>query len=34
MPKVITDYCKPWVFNDCKSDGVIKYKGCLHIRIK
>jgi hypothetical protein len=34
MPKVITDYCKPWVFNDSKLDGVIKYKGSLHIRMK
>lgn len=34
MPKVITDYCNPWVFNDVKADGLIKYKGCLHIRLK
>mgnify|MGYP005645438047 CR=1 FL=1 len=34
MPKVLTDKCKPWVYNDIKSDGLIKYKGSLHIRIK
>ena len=34
MPKVMNEYCKPWVFNDIKPDGSIKYKGSLHIRIK
>jgi len=34
MRKVIDEYCKPWVFNDIKPDGSIKYKGSLHIRIK
>lgn len=34
MPKIINEYCKPWVFDDIKSDGSIKYKGSLHIRIK
>jgi len=34
MPKVIPEYCKPWIFNDVKPDGLIKYKGSLHIRIK
>lgn len=34
MPKVMNEYCKPWVFHDIKPDGSIKYKGSLHIRIK
>ena len=34
MPKVMNEYCKPWVFDDIKPDGSIKYKGSLHIRIK
>jgi len=34
MPKVIPEYCKPWIFNDIKPDGLTKYKGSLHIRIK
>lgn len=34
MPTVMTEYCKPWVFIQNKSDGVIKYKGSLHIRMK
>ena len=34
MPKVLNEYCKPWIFNDIKPDGSIKHKGCLHIRIK
>mgnify|MGYP001312519027 CR=1 FL=1 len=34
MPKVLNEYCKPWVFNDIKPDGSIKHKGSLHIRIK
>ena len=34
MSKVMNEYCKPWVFNDIKPDGSIKYKGSLHIRIK
>jgi len=34
MPKVMNEYCKPWVFNDIKPNGSIKYKGSLHIRIK
>lgn len=31
-----TDFenCKPWIFKDVKSDGTIKLKGSLHIRIK
>jgi hypothetical protein len=33
MPKVMNEYCKPWVFDDIKPDGSIKYKGSLHIRI-
>ena len=33
MPRVISEYCKPWLFTDCKTDGSIKYKGSLHIRI-
>ena len=33
MPKQICEYCTPWVFNDYNSDGTIKYKGSLHIRI-
>lgn len=33
MPKVLNEYCKPWVFNDIKPDGSIKHKGSLHIRI-
>jgi len=34
MPKVMNEYCKPWVFEDIKPDGSIKYKGSLHLRIK
>lgn len=34
MPKVMNEYCKPWVFKDIKPDGSVKYKGSLHIRIK
>jgi hypothetical protein len=34
MPKLIQECCKPWVFDDIKPDGSIKYKGSLHIRIK
>lgn len=34
MPKVMNEYCKPWVFDDIKPDGSIKHKGSLHIRIK
>jgi len=34
MPKTLSEDCKPWVFEDIKSDGLIKYKGSLHIRIK
>jgi hypothetical protein len=34
MPKVINDGCKKWVFNDSKMNGLIKYKGSLHIRMK
>jgi len=34
MPKVFNEYCKPWIFDDIKPDGSIKYKGSLHIRIK
>jgi hypothetical protein len=33
MPKVLNEYCKPWVFNDIKPDGSIKHKGSLHLRI-
>ena len=28
------EYCKPWIFEDIKSDGSIKLKGSLHIRVK
>ena len=34
MPKILNDICTPWVFNEHKSNGVIKQKGSLHIRIK
>lgn len=34
MPKVLPEYCKPWVFKDNKYNGLIKYKGSLHIRLK
>lgn len=34
MPKVLKEYCKPWVFNDVKPDGSIKHKGSLHIRMR
>lgn len=34
MPKKITEYNKPWIFNQTKANAVIKYKGSLHIRIK
>ena len=34
MPKIITDSCRPWVFEDHKQDGSIKYKGSIHMRIK
>lgn len=34
MPKLLQEYCKPWVFDDIKSDSSIKHKGSLHIRIK
>lgn len=34
MPKLMREYCKPWVFDDIKSDNSIKHKGSLHIRIK
>lgn len=34
MPKLVTDYCKPWIFNDIKTNGSTKYKGSLHIRMK
>ena len=34
MPKVLDEYCKPWIFDDVKDDGSIKYKGSLHIRLK
>jgi len=33
MPRVISEYCRPWLFNDYKKDGNIKYKGSLHIRL-
>ena len=33
MPKEVSYYCKPWVFEDIKKDGLIKSKGSLHIRI-
>ena len=33
MPKKMTDICTPWVYEDCKSYGLIKYKGSLHIRL-
>lgn len=34
MPKKISDFCKPWIFEDIKENGEIKYKGSLHIRFK
>jgi hypothetical protein len=34
MPKLMPEYCKPWVFDDIKADCSIKHKGSLHIRIK
>ena len=34
MPKKINDICKPWIFEDIKENGEIKYKGSLHIRFK
>lgn len=34
MPKLMQEYCKPWVFDDIKSESSIKHKGSLHIRIK
>ena len=34
MPKVLNEYCKPWVFKDIKSNGLIKHKGSLHVRIR
>lgn len=34
MPTIINDFCKPWIYEDLKQDGTIKYKGSLHIRIK
>ena len=33
MPKKINDICKPWIFTHNKN-GIIKYKGSLHIRMK
>ncbi len=32
--KIKCEYCEPWIFKDVKSDGTIKLKGSLHIRIK
>ena len=26
MPKSIPEYCKPWIFDDIKSDDSVKYK--------
>jgi hypothetical protein len=34
LPKLIPEYCEPWIFNDIKPDNSIKHKGSLHIRIK
>jgi len=34
MPTTVGEECMPWVFNDTKADGSIKYKGSLHIRLK
>ena len=34
MPKKICEEHKPWIFNHNKQDGCIRYKGCLHIRLK
>lgn len=34
MPKYICDYCRPWVFEQHKKNGEVKYKGSIHIRIK
>lgn len=33
MPKKMTDICTPWVYEDHKTNGIIKYKGSLHIRL-
>ena len=33
MPRKRTDICAPWVYEDCKPSGLIKYKGSLHIRL-
>lgn len=33
MPKFISEYNKPWIFDYVNIDGVIKNKGSLHIRI-
>jgi len=34
MPRLMHEYCNPWTFDDIKTDGSIKHKGSLHIRIK
>lgn len=34
MPKQHRKYCEPWIFEHIKSDGSIKQKGSLHIRMK
>lgn len=34
MPKLIPEYCKPWIFDNIESDNSVKHKGGLHIRIK
>ena len=34
MPRIIPEYCNPWIFNDVKPSGLTKCKGSLHIRIK
>lgn len=33
MPKELNEYCKPWVFDEIKSNGSIKHKGSLHLRL-
>ena len=32
MPKNIDDKVKPWIYQDIKENGIIKFKGSLHIR--
>lgn len=34
MPKESKGICEPWIYNDITSDGSIKQKGSLHLRMK